>query len=690
MERPAIPPKKRQKLQASLDEYMANRARDPFADPPPAIDTNPGAPRSRAAPVELGSPIQQLATLGMQFASTGQPNPSHSSPFASLGSSPHSLLSSNTVGSGNTLTPGLIEDDSDWATINDHSDTDLLLEDGFNDLEMIDADKELNHAHPRHFDSSRPIHTFSRQELVDMKMAAHFLRSLGFDSDAFELFTILLKQLKESNSQPSWRTKAALIHCARSSCQSQQVDIARTELFKYLEEPRESSTDAEHFLYRMLLAETYSRSNEEENEKFLRDIAIGCELANDRMLDRLPEDHRSYDILTYHYLNKCLEYLNSLKEDSLEENTWDKGTIFTDKEHLQIRTVERIPGPFELRYGKMQNPCLRSCLDWCLRVLRSNILLPDGWPTLQSDGRHYLYWVDHIGLYCAFWERWQSQRRDCLGAALPRWMLETEARMGIHPAELLSIVCGMIMSAAPPRLRSDADLIVRARTGVRTVCQMSDKDLGCQFLETYSLLRALIGSRPQRQYHDFATFLATLVNHGREREAFKGKACIFARRFIEDDLNIILPEVQEDTESEEHQNGTRLGLLLSENARLSMESLSAWFPTLGGTSEHSSELSAMRRLRDQIEQAAQAARRKSIDRTSAPPSNVFDRLASRSQASLPSMCELSRMTSSLSLSPSMENANSYWDNLAAATRDLFQLFSELDDPFRDRCGDNTE
>ncbi|KAF2473717.1 uncharacterized protein BDR25DRAFT_301869 [Lindgomyces ingoldianus] len=681
MDRPTVPPKKRQKLA----EYIASR--DPFADPEPDLPAAPAHDQDqyRATPSACGAP---------QMPYTGTAGTSQSTSPTYLGSSPRSALSSGLGAKTSTVsnTPGLIEDDSDWITINEQSDNDPLLSKSLDNLENLDFGKtpslplsvRLWSPNRRRFDSSRPIHTFSQEELTDMKLAAHFLQSLGFDSDAFELFTILLKRLKEPNTEPSWMRSSALISCVRSSFLSSQVEIARNELFKTLDEPRDTFTDVEHFIYRMLLAETYTRSDDKDSENFISEIAIGCELASDKMFDHLPAEHRSFDLLTYHYLNKCLEYLNTFVQDD-----WDQGSIFTDKEHLQIRILERIPGPFELRQSSMKNPLLRSCLTWCAKELSSITKLPDSWKAVQSDDDNYVYWTDHIGLYCGLWERWQAQRRDCFGSALAPWMLDTERLMGITPAELLSITCGLIMSAAPPRtLQSDLNLIIRARSGAATVSRLSDKDLGCQFLDTYSLLGTLFGSAPQRQYHDWVSFFAMLVNSTRERETFGDKARGFVRDFIEGDLNIILPGVPRDEEpGPSRQDSDRISPRLSENARRSMENLAATLlPTLA-SSIHSSELSAMRSLRDQIQQAT----RRSIDRA---PSWGVGRLASQSHATIPTVSELSQaMASTLSLSSAQQAANAALDAIASASSDIFGMFSDVEvdgDPFSERYGEVVE
>ncbi|KAF2866421.1 hypothetical protein BDV95DRAFT_210103 [Massariosphaeria phaeospora] len=676
-ERPPVPPKKRVKLA----RYMASR--DPFVDPSPAVDIAP-AYRQPYAPstVQPGSAAQTFTSPGHQSRATTQTAPSAWPTTANLGPSPYSLFSSNLGASTNTIlnTPGLFEEDDDWMTINDVDDSDRLLPDDSRDL-GTDISEKITRASPasssnrrRCFDSSRPIHTFSEEDLVDMKMAAHFLGCLGFESDAFELFAILLKRLKEPTAQPAWEKSSALISCVRSATCASQIDIARSELDKALEEPRDSSTDAEQFLYRMLLAETYARSDFKENEDFLSEIVIGCELANDKMLDRLPHTHRRYDILTYHYLNKCLEYLNAYVKDA-----WDEGSLFTDKEHLQIRLLERIPGPFELRRGSMGNPCLRSCLQWCVLELRSNLTLPESWNVFRSNDRHYMYWTDHIGLYCTLWERWQTQRRDCLGAALPTWMLQTEALMGITSAELLSIICGMIMGAALPRGHSGANVVPRARAGLRLICQLSDRDLGCRFLDTYSLLGTLLSSAPQRKYHDYVSFFVTHSTREREQySAFTEVARTFARTFIEADSSIILPGVHEDFAPPSRRDSPALSVLLSNHARLSMESLASAISPFA-PSCHSSELSAMRALRDQIQQAA----RRSTDGTFTLPSAL---------SRVPTMSELSHMTGTLSLTSTQDAANAALDVIAATSHEFLELFSgfDYDDPFRDRFSEGME
>ncbi|KAF2709130.1 hypothetical protein K504DRAFT_534653 [Pleomassaria siparia CBS 279.74] len=671
--RPVVPPKKRLKL----TRYMDSRDSlvSPLADLQPdahslsapgyqvirAVTPTPRRPPLPSKPSNLTprrpvSTIHALASVGLQFASTGQPTSSNTSP---LETSSSQSLHSNSINIGSYAypnTPGLVDDDSDWTTEHDCSDSDMFLPGSIYSPEIGNGKAIPTSPLPRRrrFDSSRPIHTFSLEELSDMKTAAHFLRSLGFDSDAFELLAILLKQCKEQSMQPAHIKTNSMINMVRSAYSIPQMEIARHELLQTLEQPRDASTDAEHFLYRMLLAETYSRSSEEENEQFLSEIAIGYELASDRMLDKLPEEHRCYDVLMYHYLNKCSAYFNSNVKDAR-----DGGTVFASKEHIQLRLIERLPGPFELRRGSMGNPCLRSCLQWCTRQLSTVLALPDSWRDLQSNDGKYADWTDHIGLYCALWERWHKQRRN-LRVQLNLWMKDAEERMGIMPAELLSVVCGLVMGAAPPRDHTGANLTARARTGLQLICAFSDKDIACRFLDTFSSLGTLLDSALQRQYHDPISFFASLINSTHEREAFGDRARVFSRSFIEKDLNMTLPVVQRDIEPLTRR-ATHLSVLLPGSAMQSSENLAmAISPYLGGSSTHSSEYSAMRLVADHMQQA-----HRSLDQALAAPASVA-RAAHRSRTSITatSISQLSHLTSTLSLTSTQE-----------AARDFIELFA---------------
>jgi hypothetical protein len=550
-----------------------------------------------------------------------------------------------------------VDDDSSWSVFCGQSDMQSLLDEGLLEKDRTSGGEQLRHTSKhRRFDSSRPIHTFSQEELGDMEMAAHFLRSLGFESDAFELFTILLKHRMDPHLQSSWKRFSALIDCARSSFQSAQILISRNELEKILEEPRETLTDVEHFLYRMLLADTYSRNDDNDNRDYLTEVTIGCELVNDEMLDRLPDNHRYYDLMTYYYLNKCLEYLNAFVRDPA-----DRGTVFADKEHLQIRVLERIPGPFELRHGSFQNTCLTNCLEWCASQLCHPTQVPEGWSNLQSDDANFAYWTDHIGLFCILWERWHTQRRDCLAGSLDYWMFRSEDRMGIHPAELLSIVCGMIMSAAPPRARG-TNLMNRALDGLVAVRHLPNKNIGFRFLDTSSLLSTWLGAAPQRQFHDMVSLVATYLNSSREREAYGERARAFARRYIEQDLNIILPKIQRDVQPLARQASNRLTRFLSEVGAESMESAASFLPTLV-PSVHSSDFSAMRLLSEQIQ-------RRSTD-ISLGSHSLLNRVNSAARESARTVGELSQaMASSLSLTPSQRANNAALDAMASLSTSI--------------------
>ncbi|KAF2661066.1 hypothetical protein K491DRAFT_774348 [Lophiostoma macrostomum CBS 122681] len=643
VDRPTVPPKKRQKIA----EYMAHR--DPFADPSTPHDPGSGQGGSSFMTAEPTS-VRRLATLGLQFASTGQPYPSPTSPIRQRidDRSLHEHPAGNIDASTDSIVPG-IDDESNWSIFRNHSDTQALLADELYEEDKIDRGQQPMHSNSRRcFDSSRPIHTFSQEELGDMKMAAHFLRSLGFDSDAFELFTVLLKHHMEPHIHQSWEKASALMDCARSSFLSSQIDIARSELSKALEEPREMLTDIEQFVHRMLLAETYTRVDDDETGDCLHEVTIGCELVNDKMLDQLPNNHRDYDLMTYHYLNKCLEYLNTFVRDPV-----DSGSVFADKEHLQIRVLERIPGPFELRRGSFQNPCLTSCLGWCRSQLLRLTRLPHGWSDLRSNDADYAYWTDHIGLYCGLWDCWHTQRRDCLGTPLDHWMSYSERSMGIHPAELLSIVCGMIMLTAPPRARG-TDIIGRARDGLAAVRQLPDRDIGCRFLDTSDLLRTWLGAAPQRQFHDAVSFFATFVHANQEREAYAERARAFARQYIETDLSIILPNIQRDVQPLSRRESNRLTQFLSRVGMDSMESAATFIPTLV-SSVHSSDLSAMRLLKEQIH-----------TKCSLGSYSLLNRVNSAAQDSARTVGELSQaMASSLSLTPSQKANNALLDTMAS-------------------------
>lgn len=81
-----------------------------------------------------------------------------------------------------------------------------------------------------HLDSSRPVDSFGVDAVKVIKLAAEFLLSSRIYDESFDLFVLLVKCLRASPSFPDWMTTSAILGCARTCTKSSQVEIARNLL----------------------------------------------------------------------------------------------------------------------------------------------------------------------------------------------------------------------------------------------------------------------------------------------------------------------------------------------------------------------------------------------------------------------------------------------------------------------------
>ncbi|EON66473.1 hypothetical protein W97_05571 [Coniosporium apollinis CBS 100218] len=633
-QKPAVPPKKRQKLSGFIS------SKDPYADlglvfntpgesQPGPGDTVPAAPTA----MPLGGTASRIANGGADVVA--------SMPELLIEESRSTI--SNCAHDADRDLP-LSETGSDW----DDSDRDIR--------EQLSTGQASGRE--RLIDSSRPIDTFSRNEIQDMKHAADFLYSLLSDEDAFPLYVLVLKRLKQSN-QPVWMMSSAIIACARSATTSSQVEIARSLLEQKLQDPQGSATDAEIFLFRMLLAYTYIRCGDDFTASFHIETAMGFNLSNENLFMQLREEDRSLDIITYPFLAQYLGCLGDLgKAKTLGRVAQDK--LVVDKSLIRRRLreaiLERAPGPFELKHGSMGNPCMRSCLQWCTSEIRCTVKIPGSWKSLHSH-RRYERQADYIGLFCCLWERWQTRRTEFPAEQLPL-MRQADKLMGISAAELLISMCRMIMHAAPARLdNSEWDLLLRARIGAMSLSQQSDEQLGLQYLDLFSRMMTLRSSNDP------------------VLDMFMKAARVYQAELITKNLMIMLPDVQNFVSDSE--SGDPSDEFVKSNTPTRSLSIVAavLLPTLAPSLD-SSDLSSLRLLKDRIQQDMRGAARDAAMRL---PSTAF-RNSSRSMLDLPSMSELSQaMASSLSLSSVRQAGTTALEALVTVSSNVRERVADMEE-----------
>jgi hypothetical protein len=665
--KPPVPPKKRQKLV----EFMASKEmilEDPYKDLGLAFDNQTTSRPMPRSPISSG----QTACFSRGTHSTSWeqttifPGGAFSSPSTQTAIFSGGTFSSIVNGQAEMGSlPSRREDDNASDTSDETSDVDMLSP-GSEDWNIYDLDEFERWASQqnsggqvsqpeRRLESTRLIDTFSSDELHDMKRAADFLFSLTFDEDCCALYVLMLKRLKDSPNQPMWITCSAVIACARSAYTTSQVEIAQYLLEHKLEELEGTASHVENFLYRMLLSYTYTRCGDDDNANLQIETAMGSDLADERLFEYLPKENRSLDILTYYFLNCGLgKHDDLVKEKTLKYLPEDH--IFLDKSDAQDRLLQREPGPFELKDGYMKNPCIRSCLRWCLSEFEIIATIPGSWKHLQSDDQH-LDWAERIGIYCCLWGRWQNFRGKASQPELLLWASQAEKCMGIAPAELLITLCWMIMSASPPRHdKSERDLFLRARLGARSLSQRTDEALASQFLDKFS-------------------WMNTMIRFSCEREAFRDVARAYAKDFIERSLQIKLPDEQDsDSNSESYACNTVDTPPQSNTPRRSLSIAAAVLLPTVASSMHSSDLSSFRALGDRIQQRIRGAMRE-IAMTE--PSSVF-RNSSKSNLSM-QMSELSQaMASSLSLSSVKQAGTQAIETLATVSSNVRSRVAQLE------------
>jgi hypothetical protein len=586
-EKPPVPLKKRK----ILADYLSPN--DPYAHLGLAFDAPevpPSSSQSRVQDAETADPLREM-----------------------------SIWSGKRADGVVDTTPCMLVDDDCGTVSSDTSDISMVpSSDSPNFWGLVDFE-QLQSQHPGdissrqeiQIDSNRPIDTFSPNEIDNMKRAADFLKCLHCTEDAFALYILILKRLKDSTDQPAWSTTSAMISCVQCAKTLPHIEIARSLLQQSLNESRSSVTNVEKYLFQMLLAQTYVRMCEDDAANSHIKFAMSADFANKNLITFLPREYRTLDILTYHYLTGGL--VSRLNHEPLAY-----ATQFASKLEVQQILIRHEPGPFELKDGSMKNPCLRSCLQWCTSELGLEPSVSGSWELVKTNRKNDAFAAELTAIYCCLWERSQSRETEHKSTTCVLWIDQTERLMGISAAELLRTVCSMIISASSPgKAKSERDFVRRTYLGATSLSQHTDEMLGCQFLDRFSYLKGLYTAPNTPRVFD------------KVRRAY-------AKDFIEKKLWIRLPRVVTEA-------------LKASTPRQSLEIVAAAFlPTLA-SSLHSSELAPLRMIGDRMQRNVRDA----MQGVAMTISSRVSKASPRSNRSFPtiSMSELSQaLSSSLSLS----------------------------------------
>ncbi|KAL9070316.1 MAG: hypothetical protein Q9157_005862 [Trypethelium eluteriae] len=462
----------------------------------------------------------------------------------------------------------------------------------FNDPEAISL----------HIDLSQNIDEFSDENIYEMKRAADFLAALGIDEDAFALYVLILKRLRTSATCSDWMIIWTIISCSRMAYSRGQCEIARSLLKQRLAECPGSAPIVNQFTARMLLADTYARTFDEENERIHIEAAVRTSNLNPSLLSTLPHDHRSFDLYTYHFLIQKSPHVSPWR--------WKKSMPHChniNKTEAQRTILYQRPGPFEIDKGVMANPCLRSCLQWTAHELKHLKLDSALRGTLDRIRRENMdIRAECCILFCRLWECWHSGATTSEHQSL--WMTKAEKLMGISASILLRTVVWMLEGYAPSGLPINRvndvfflewPLASNAQVKASGLLEESDETLAKTFLKTFSTCA-----------HFAEPWDTTVVEE-------------YAKQKLEHGLKMTLPAIIFNA-SDAKANGR--GDYGSGRKARSWASMST-----------DSDLSSFRAFRDRIQDKA---RTMSHGIKTTPPSSVF-RGQSTDAASLVSMDELS-------------------------------------------------
>jgi hypothetical protein len=464
---------------------MSILPRQPIKRPQSLREKPPDPPKKRKILADYLSSNDSYGQLGLAFDTPEVPPSSSQSP--SRGTETAYSLREMFIWSDKRTdgvvdsTPCMLIDDDCGTASSDTSNASMVPpSDGSNFWGLFDFEQsptqrpgDISFRQEIQIDSNRPIDTFSSNEMDNMKRAADFLKCLHCVEDAFALYILILKRLKDSTDQPAWATTSAMISCVQCAKTLPHIEIARGLLHQSLNESRSSAANVEKYLFQMLLAQTYVRMCEDDAANSHIKFAMSTDFANENLITSHPGEYRTLDILTYHYLTGGL--IGRLNHEPLAYTTQ-----FVDKLEVQQTLIRNEPGPFELKDGSMKNPCLRSCLQWCTTELGLEPSVSGSWEFVKASRKNDAFAAELTAIYCCLWERSPSRETEHKSTTCVLWTNQTEKLMGISAAELLRTVCSMIISVSSPgKAKSERDFVRRTYLGATSLNQHTDENLGC-------------------------------------------------------------------------------------------------------------------------------------------------------------------------------------------------------------------
>lgn len=717
--KPTVPPKKRQKL----DNFMSMK--DPYANLGAAF-SEPGPSNYIPEYLDKSDTIFEARVRETVEDELEDPFADSATTFDHVGIS--SCMSDNNTTKAISVTkdkvpeiacsiapmPSFIEEDCQFESLENFGskrppttarDSDRLeREDRWRDsgswisLENVSSSIDISQRQ-RNIDSSRRIETFSDDELQDLKLAANFLGSLTFCKEAFPLYVLILKHLKQEPVKKSDVVLAAFLDCVVTATTAPQIEIAQSLLRQALNGEMGALTNAETFVFRNILANTYKLSKQYDTA--ISEIKLAWHsIPSIEHLDLLlPQSHRSLDLIFYHQVTRNVRYYNNLLYSEGARDCFDsvdQGLL--QQAHLQDQCIRQTPGPFELNNGQMKNPCLRSCLAWCTTELERCTAEMGAWKTLlrkweeQSRFRSLLemqrksindeciYFLKCVSLYCYLWERCHSLRSRPFDQQDFFWAEHAEQRMGIPASTLLRVMCSSIIYYVQTDYEdSPRRLAFPACSCAKRLSKLLDEALANEFFEVFSgtfnmpVLAETSESSESKKATESSrgsalssllSWRGSYLSKDSHDALIEGQntARVYVVEFIEENLALLLPEARSSITSD---TTTPIDKSM-ESLRIATATL---LPTLA-SSLKSSNFSALCELRDRIQQNAENAMQDATDTA----------IAARTSIDLPSISDLSQaMASSLNLASVREAPSFVLDVLANVSSTIRDRISISDD-----------
>lgn len=347
----------------------------------------------------------------------------------------------------------------------------------------------------------RLVDTFTSQHMAQIQMEADLLSVIGCNKEAFELYTTLLKRY---TLDPDFRETSFwyyVIQCTHTAVNPEHLEIVQHIIQQELRRFEDNTIHGNHsarFLFHMLLAFTHSKVSAPEGID--RHISQARAYTRDdspwfsQMLQELPPDDRSFDLILYHHTLRVHrhEALDLVSPVILSFSPFD---VSMTSPRLESYILRHEPGPFELDSDGGPNPCLRSCLSWCAEKLSSLPFLP-----LIPGAKTFCHnstatgWAESTALFFALWKHFVAESGACRITGSQIWIAQTQRRMGLSPTLLLMLVCRVIHDGyeiGSIRAQTEVMLLERLKGRAADLLQGTSRHLARQFLRQYILHHTL-------------------------------------------------------------------------------------------------------------------------------------------------------------------------------------------------------